>query len=198
MPEDDSSRNVTNLIVEWRGGDQAALERLIPLVYQELRRVASARLRGEHANHTLQTTALVNEAYVRLVGLERMTLENRTHFFAMAARLMREILVDHARRKHAAKRGGGVTLLTLDNVAAGAENTVLDVLALDEALTDLTSLDERLGRVVELRFFVGFSIAETSDALGVSSATVERDWTVAKAWLLQRLTAGAHDSGRNR
>jgi RNA polymerase sigma factor (TIGR02999 family) len=191
MPEDDAERNVTNLLVEWRRGDPAALERLIPLVYHELRRVASARLRGESANHTLQTTALVHEAYLRLVGLERMTLENRTHFFAMAARLMREILVDHARRKRALKRGGGVTVLTTAAVAAGAENAILDVLQLDEALTDLTALDERLGRVVELRFFAGFSIAEASTALGVSTATVERDWTVAKAWLLRRLSVGA-------
>jgi RNA polymerase sigma factor (TIGR02999 family) len=197
MPEHDADRNVTNLLVEWRRGDQAAFERLIPLVYQELRRVASARLHGESAGHTLQTTALVHEAYLRLVGLDRMSLENRTHFFAMAARLMREILVDHARRKQALKRGGGVVVLAPGSVEAGAENNMLDVLTLDEALTELSSLDERLGRVVELRFFVGFTIAETSDALGVSPATVERDWTVAKAWLLRRLTGDA-DGPRGR
>jgi RNA polymerase sigma factor (TIGR02999 family) len=194
MPDPAGDPNVTNLLVEWRRGDQGALERLIPIVYQELRRVASARLRSEGADHTLQTTALVHEAYLRLAGLKRMTLENRTHFFAMAARLMREILVDHARRKHALKRGGGVTVLSVDDVAAGAENTVVDVIALDEALTALASLDDRLSRVVELRFFAGLSIAETADALGVSPATVERDWTVAKAWLLQRLASDAHDS----
>jgi RNA polymerase sigma factor (TIGR02999 family) len=181
-------QNVTNLLVEWRRGDEAALERLIPIVYEELRRVARARLRGEGSDHTLQTTALVHEAYLRLVGLDRMTLQNRTHFFAMAARLMREILVDHARRKNAQKRGGGATLVTLEDVAAGAESEVVDVLALDQALTDLTALDERLCRVVELRFFAGLSIAEAADALDVSTATVERDWTVAKAWLLQRLS----------
>jgi RNA polymerase sigma factor (TIGR02999 family) len=180
--------DVTNLLVEWRRGDEAALERLIPIVYEELRRVARARLRSEGSDHTLQTTALVHEAYLRLVGLDRMTLQNRTHFFAMAARLMREILVDHARRKNAQKRGGGVTMLSLDDVAAGAENEVVDVLALDQALTDLAALDDRLCRVVELRFFAGLSIAEAADALDVSSATVERDWTVAKAWLLQRLS----------
>jgi RNA polymerase sigma factor (TIGR02999 family) len=180
--------DVTNLLVEWRRGDEAALERLIPIVYEELRRVARARLRSEGSDHTLQTTALVHEAYLRLVGLDRMTLQNRTHFFAMAARLMREILVDHARRKNAQKRGGGVTMLSLDDVAAGAENEVVDVLALDQALTDLAALEERLCRVVELRFFAGLSIAEAADALDVSSATVERDWTVAKAWLLQRLS----------
>jgi RNA polymerase sigma factor (TIGR02999 family) len=184
-PPDD--HNVTKLLGEWRRGDAAALERLLPIVYKELRRVASARMRSEQSDLTLQATALVHEAYLRLAGLDRMTLQSRTHFFAMAARLMREILVDHARRKKALKRGGGVTLLGLDDVAAGGENALVDVLALDEALTDLASFDQRLCRVVELRFFAGLSIAETADALEVSSATVERDWTVAKAWLLQRL-----------
>ena len=185
-PPDD--QNVTKLLVEWRRGDEAALERLLPIVYKELHRVASARVRSEQPDLTLQATALVHEAYLRLVGLDRMTLQNRTHFFAMAARLMREILVDHARRKKAQKRGGGVTLLGLDDIAAGDENAMVDVLALDEALTDLATLDHRLCRVVELRFFGGLSIAETAAALEVSSATVERDWTVAKAWLLQRLS----------
>jgi RNA polymerase sigma factor (TIGR02999 family) len=188
MSQQSGDQNVTNLLVEWRRGDEAAFARLIPIVYGELRRVASARLRSEGSDHTLQTTALVHEAYLRLVGLDRMTLQNRTHFFAMAARLMREILVDHARRKNAQKRGGGVTMLSLDEVAAGAEREPVDVLALDQALTDLAALDERLCRVVELRFFAGLSIAEAADALDVSSATVERDWTVAKAWLLQRLS----------
>ncbi len=184
---DSGDQDVTNLLVEWRRGDEGALARLIPIVYGELRRVASARLRNEASDHTLQTTALVHEAYLRLVGLDRLTLHNRTHFFAMAARLMREILVDHARRKHALKRGGGVTVLGLDDVAAGGETAIVDVLALDEALTDLASFDQRVGRVVELRFFAGLSIAETAEALDISAATVERDWTIAKAWLLQRL-----------
>jgi len=187
MSGDSADPNVTNLLVEWRRGDQAALERLIPIVYGELRRVASARLSNERS-HTLQTTALVHEVYLRLVDLDRMNLQNRTHFFAMAARLMREILVDHARRRHALKRGGDVTVVGLDGVDAGVENKVVEVLALDDALTELGSLDARAGRVVELRFFAGLSIAETADALDVSSATVERDWTVAKAWLLQRLS----------
>ena len=181
--------DVTRLLADWRGGDDNALSRLIPVVYQELRRVARAHLRNEGSGHTLETTALVHEAYLRLVGLDRMTLQNRTHFFAMAARLMREILVDHARRKHALKRGGGLTIVGLDEVTAGNEQQSVDVLALNEALIDLAALDERLCRVVELRFFAGLSIAETTDALGVSSATVERDWTVAKAWLLQRLSS---------
>jgi RNA polymerase sigma factor (TIGR02999 family) len=190
VPPDGS---VTELLAEWRSGDAGALTRLIPLVYAELRRVASARLRHEAPNHTLQTTALVHEAYVRLVGLERMTLRDRVHFFAMAARLMREILVDHARRRDAQKRGGAITVLGLDDVAAGAgagaENAMVDVLALDDALTELHALDERLCRVVELRYFAGLNIAETAAALDVSSATVERDWTVSKAWLLQRLSS---------
>ena len=189
MPPPPDDPKVTQLLVEWRAGDQAALDRLIPVVYEELRRVASARLRSENSAHTLQTTALVNEAYLRLVGLDRMALQNRTHFFAMAARIMREILVDHARRKNALKRGGNVTVLRLDEVAAGAEEAVIDVIALDQALTDLASFDERLCRVVELRYFAGLSIAEAADALDVSPATVERDWAIAKAWLLRRLSS---------
>lgn len=189
MPAPPPDGDVTQLLAEWRGGDERALERLIPLVYAELRRVASARLRGEAANHTLQTTALVHEAYVRLVGLDRMTLRDRTHFFAMAARLMREVLVDHARRRDAQKRGRGITVLGLEEVSGGAESAIVDVLALDEALTELNALDERLCRVVELRYFAGLNIAETADALDVSSATVERDWTFSKAWLLQRLSS---------
>jgi RNA polymerase sigma factor (TIGR02999 family) len=197
MSHDSASQSVTNLLVEWRRGDRAALDRLIPIVYGELRRVASARLSHE-GSHTLQTTALVHEVYERLVDLDRMTLQNRTHFFAMAARLMREILVDHARRRNALKRGGDVTVLGLDGVDPGIENHVVEVLALDEALTDLARLDERAGRVVELRFFAGLTIAETAEALAVSAPTVERDWTVAKAWLLQRLSPGARPGGRSR
>jgi RNA polymerase sigma factor (TIGR02999 family) len=197
MPRDSGDRNVTDLLVEWRRGDHAALDRLIPIVYDELRRVASARLRSE-GSHTLHTTALVHEAYLRLVNLDRMTLQNRTHFFAMAARLMREIVVDHARRRHALKRGGALTVLGLDGVETGVENRVVEVLALDQALTELAAFDERASRVVELRFFAGLSIAETAEALDVSPATVERDWTVAKAWLLQQLAPDVHDSGGDR
>lgn len=180
--------DVTRLITDWRRGDESALARLIPIVYDELHRVASARLRDESAAHTLQTTALVHEAYLRLVDLDRMTLNDRTHFFAMAARLMREILVDHARRKNAQKRGGGVTIVSLEDVGVQADQMV-DVLALDEALIALAALDPRLCRVVELRYFAGLSIAETADALDVSSVTVERDWRIAKAWLYKRLSS---------
>ena len=180
--------DLTQLLTEWQRGDQAAFDRLVPLVYDELRRVARARLRSERDGHTLQTTALVHEAYVRLVDLDRMTLGDRTHFFSMASRLMREILVDHARRRNAGKRGGGaehVSLLAADPAGAGPS---LDLLALDEALTHLVSFDARLCQVVELRFFGGLSIAETAAALEISPATVERDWVVAKAWLHQRLS----------
>jgi RNA polymerase sigma factor (TIGR02999 family) len=179
---------VTKLLADWQRGDEAALARLMPIVYAELRRRARGRLRGEGREHTLEATALVHEAYLRLVGLDRMTLQNRTHFFAMAARLMREILVDHARRKHALKRGGGISVHGLDDVAAGNEGALVDMVALDEALTDLAAFDQRLCRVVELKFFAGLSIAETAAAIDVSPATVERDWAVAKAWLLQRLS----------
>lgn len=188
MSDQSADHDVGQLLADWRRGDDAALVRLIPIVYQELRRVARAHLRGEGPDHTLVTTALVHEAYLKLVGLNRMTLQDRTHFFAMAARLMREILVDHARRKNALKRGGGITRVALEEVAAGDEQAIVNVLALDGALSDLAVLDARLSRVVELRFFAGLSVAETSEALGISSATVERDWTVAKAWLLQRLS----------
>jgi RNA polymerase sigma factor (TIGR02999 family) len=189
MGDSSSDPDVTQLLLEWRRGDAEALDRLVPIVYAELHRVASARLRNESSAHTLQTTALVHEAYMRLVGLDRMALRNRTHFFAIAARLMREVLVDHARRKRAGKRGGGLTLLGLDEAEGGKIPPLVDVLAIHEALTDLASLDDRLCRVVELRFFAGLDIGETAEALSISHATVERDWTVAKAWLLQRLSA---------
>jgi len=188
MSAHSGNQDVSTLLAEWRRGDGEALTRLIPIVYEELRRVARAHLRNEGADHTLESTALVHEAYLRLVGLERMTLQNRTHFFAMAARLMREILVDHARRKKALKRGGDATIISLHDVA-GPERALVNVLALDEALTDLAVLDQRLCQVIELRFFAGLSVAETMEALGVSSATVERDWTFAKAWLRERLSS---------
>ena len=179
--------DVTSLLIKWRQGDRTALDELIPLVYRELRRVASARLRGEQPGGALQTTALVHEAYLRFVDLHRLTLENRTHFFAVAARLMRQILVDHARRAHAGKRGGGVTLIAIDSGSPAVTPDLVDVLALDRALEELTMVEERLCRVVEFRFFAGLTIDETAATLGVSAATVERDWMVAKAWLYDRL-----------
>lgn len=192
MSPNQSNHDVTGLLQRWQAGDADALERLLPLVYDELRRVARARLREEQPGHTLQATALVHEAYLRLVGGRPPTPQNRTHLFGVAARLMREILVDHARRKAAGKRGGGAaTLIELDQSVAAPEIGTLDLLALDEALTELHALDERLCRVVEMKFFAGLNIDETAQALRVSTATVERDWTVAKAWLHQRLSEGA-------
>jgi RNA polymerase sigma factor (TIGR02999 family) len=184
-----SDQDVTALLHQWRAGNADALERLLPLVYEELRRVARARLRQEQPGHTLQATALVHEAYLRLVGSHGQTPQNRTHLFAMAARLMREILVDHARRKAARKRGGTATMIALDESVPAPELATIDLLALDEALTELHNLEPRLCRVVELKFFAGLNIDETAQALQISTATVERDWTISKAWLHQRLTS---------
>jgi RNA polymerase sigma factor (TIGR02999 family) len=185
---DPSDRDVTSLLQQWRAGDGEALERLLPLVYGELRLVARARLRDEREGHTLQPTALVHEAYVRLVG-GTVPPQNRAHLFAMAARLMRQILVDHARKKAARKRGGTATVLTLDESIPAPGIATVDLLALDEALTELHAFDSRLCRVVELKFFAGLNIEEMAQALDVSAATIERDWTIARVWLHQRLTS---------
>jgi RNA polymerase sigma factor (TIGR02999 family) len=188
MSQREPDHDVTALLQKWQKGDASALERLLPMVYDELRRVARARLRAERPEHTLQATALVHEAYLRLAGPAGASPQTRTQLFAMAARLMREILVDHARKKHARKRGGDITIVALDAAFPEPRESPVDVLALDEALTELTALDPRLCRVVELKFFAGLTIGETATALDVSTATVERDWTVAKAWLHQRLS----------
>ena len=179
--------DVTGMIAAWQAGDTEALRRLIPAVYQELRHIARARLRSEPAGHILQTTALEHEAYLRLVQVDRMPVRNRTHLLSLAARLMRQVLVDMARRRRADKRGGDVTLVALDGLDVPAAMPAIDVLALDLALDELASLEPRLCQVVECRFFAGLSIAETAEALAVSSATIERDWTVARAWLFDRL-----------
>ena len=190
MTDHSRGHDVTGLLLSWREGDAAALDRLVPLVYDELRRVARGHLRREPPGHALQATALVHEVFLRLVDVNRMTLKSRTHFFAMSARLMRQILVDHARRTRADKRGGGATVISLDDaVPPAAQTSGVDVLALDEALDVLSTFDARQCRVVELRFFAGLSIPETADALGISTATVEREWAMAKAWLHQRLSA---------
>ena len=180
--------DVTGLLLSWRQGDAAALDRLVPLVYDELRRVARRHLRREQPGHALQATALVHEVYLRLVDVDQLTLKNRTHFFAVAAKLMRQILVDHARRQHADKRGGGATMMSLDDVSPAAQSASVDVLALDQALAALASIDARQSHVVELRFFAGFNIDEAAEALGMSPATVEREWALAKAWLFRRLS----------
>jgi RNA polymerase sigma factor (TIGR02999 family) len=191
MPDASRAQNVTELLLSWGEGDTTALDRLVPLVYDDLRRVARGHLRRERPGHSLQATALVHEVFLRLVDVDRMTLKSRTHFFALSARLMRQILVDHARRQRASKRGGVATVLSLNEAAGAAAPTStssVDVLALDEALEALSSLDVRQCRVVELRFFAGLNIPETANALGVSTPTVERDWAMAKAWLHQRLS----------
>ena len=183
-----SAHDVTGLLLSWRQGDAAALDRLLPLVYDELRRVAGRRLRHESPGHALQATALVHEVYLRLVDVDHMTLTSRAHFFGVAATLMRQILVDHVRRQRAHKRGGGVTMLSLDEALPAVWTSSVDVLALDEALDALSAIDPRQCRVVELRFFAGLTIDEAATALGISPATVEREWAVAKAWLFRRLS----------
>ena len=181
------SLGVSELLAEWSARDPTALDRLVPLVYGELRRLAHHYMRGERAGHTLQTTALVNEVYVRLAGVKGLEWRDRAHFFAMAATLMRRVLVDYARRKKRNKRGGGVAVTSLDGHAVSSSPSV-DIVALDEALQRLAAVDPQHCRIVELRFFGGLSIEETAEALGISPATVKRDWTTAKTWLHHELT----------
>jgi RNA polymerase sigma factor (TIGR02999 family) len=183
------SKPISELLVRWRDGDQGALQALLPLVYDELKRLARNYLRNERPGHTLQSTALVHEAYLRLVQ-SPLQLQNRTHFFAVAARLMREILVDHARSRRAAKRDYRCKI-TLDRAVALPQKRDVDLLALDDALDELSRLDPRQGRIVELRFFGGLSIHETSEILGISPATVKREWTTARAWLHREMSGGA-------
>lgn len=179
--------DVTALLVAWGGGDEAALSQLLPIVHGELHRLAKRLMRGERDGHTLQTTGLVNEAYIRLVDLSRVRWQDRTHFFAMSARLMRRILVDHSRSRKFQKRGGGLRKVSLDEaLLVGAERSD-DLVALDDALSALAAVDERKSRVVELRFFGGLSVEETAEALNVSAETVMRDWRLAKVWLLREL-----------
>jgi RNA polymerase sigma factor (TIGR02999 family) len=179
----ETSGRVTQLLVRWREGDQEALDKLMPLVYDELRRLAQHYLRRERADHTLQSTALVHEAYVRLVGKGSPPWQSRAHFFGIAARLMRQILVEHARAHQAAKRGGNSFKLTLDDAAALAQPANLDLVSLDDALKKLSSLDARQSRIVELRFFAGLTIEDAAEVMEISPATVAREWTIARAWL---------------
>jgi RNA polymerase sigma factor (TIGR02999 family) len=178
---------VTRLLLAWSGGDHGALERLVPLVHEELRRLARRHMAHERPGQTLQTTALVNEAYLRLVDVSRMKWQNRAHFLAMASRLMRRILVDIARAKHYQKRGGAALRVTFSEAMAITKDECHDLLALDDALEALAELDQRRSRVVELRYFGGLSIEETAVVLDVSAETVMRDWKLAKAWLLREL-----------
>ena len=182
---------ITSLLQRWRQGDKAAMDDILPIVYDELRRLARGRLKTD-PSQSLQATALVHEVYLRLVDRACTTIHDRTHFFALAARVMRQVLADHARRRIAGKRGGGVTIIGIDDAMPVAKMRGIDVLALDEALSQLNSFDTRLCRIVELKFFAGLTIDETAQALDLSTATVEREWTIAKAWLHQRLSSPSH------
>jgi RNA polymerase sigma-70 factor, ECF subfamily len=190
MERETSSAKVSQLLQAWSDGDKTALDRLTPIVYKELRKLARRYLRGERAGHSLQTTALVNEAYIRLVDYRRMKWQDRAHFFAISAQLMRRILVEHARR-HNLKRGGGVAHVSLDEVAVVGGNRAANLVALDEAIESLAQIDPRKAHIVELRFFGGLSVAEAAEALRVSTVTVMRDWSTAKAWLYREMTSGA-------
>jgi RNA polymerase sigma factor (TIGR02999 family) len=189
--QQEPSNPVTELLVRWRGGDREALEELMPLVYDELRRLAHHYLRRERADHTLQSTALVHEAYLRLAGQNAPQWQNRAHFFGIAAHIMRQILVEYARGRNADKRGGSALTLTLDEAVAISQGTDVDVVALDKALSELSDLDAQQGRIVELRFFAGLTIEDTSEVLGISPATVKRDWVTARAWLFRAMTGEA-------
>lgn len=184
----DVSGNITELLVGYGRGDKDAFDKLMPIVYDELRRQAARYLRREQAGHTLQTTALIHEAYVRLVDQRNVQWQNRAHFFGIAAQMMRRILVDHARTKKRAKRGGSDVKVSLADAAIPVKERDLDVVALDEALNRLAAIDEQQSRVVELRFFSGLTVEETAEVMGISAATVKRDWSMAKAWLHRELS----------
>jgi RNA polymerase sigma factor (TIGR02999 family) len=179
---------ITQLLQRWRDGNREALDALLPLVYDELRRLAHRHLRNERAEHTLQSSALVHEAYLRLVGQNFPQWEGRTHFFAIAAQLMRQILVDYARRHRASKRGSGVCMLTLGDAEGLPQRNDVDVVALSDALNSLAEIDPRQSRVVELRFFAGLSLEEASEVMGIGTATIQRDWTAARAWLHREIS----------
>jgi len=185
--------DVTALLIEWRGGDPGAMERLLPLVHGELRRLARRHMAGEGPDHVLQATALVNEVYLKLIDIRRVQWQDRAHFFAMAARLMRRILVDAARSRGYQKRGGGAPVVSLDEALLVPIEPGNDLVALDEALTALAAVDARKSQVVEMRFFGGLSIDETAEALQVSRDTVKRDWRMAKLWLLRELRGADSD-----
>jgi RNA polymerase sigma-70 factor (ECF subfamily) len=185
------SNQVTELLVRWRGGDKAALDSLMPLVYSELRRIANHYLQGERSDHTLQSTALVHEAYVRMTEQALPQWQNRAHFFAVAAQLMRQILVDHARSHRASKRGGNVFKLALEDAEEQPRVLDVDLVALDDALKSLALMDSQQSQVVELKFFGGLSVEDTAEVLGVSASTVKRDWTTARAWLFRELNRSA-------
>ncbi|HKQ79179.1 MAG TPA: sigma-70 family RNA polymerase sigma factor [Blastocatellia bacterium] len=182
-----SPQEITQLLIAWSNGDEQALEALMPLVYQDLRRLAAYHLSRENSGHTLQTTALVHEAYLRLVRQKGFRWQNRVHFLAVVAQMMRRILVDHARARRFAKRGGGAQQVPIDEVADMPDGQAAELVALDDALNALAQFDERESKIVELRFFGGLSIEETAEVLGISPGTVMREWTFAKAWLKREL-----------
>jgi len=182
-----SRTDVTDLLIEWGKGDQEALNQLMPLVYDELHRLASRHLRHERPGHTLQTTALVHEAYLKLVDQKNMTWQNRVQFFAASAQVMRHILVDHARSRRALKRGGENLRLSLDEAKVSSEEKNADLLSLNEALNSLAAIDPQQSRVVELRVFGGLTVEETAEALRISPRTVKREWSMAKAWLHRQI-----------
>jgi RNA polymerase sigma-70 factor, ECF subfamily len=185
-----AGRDISTLLRAWSDGDQSALEKLTPIVYEELHRLARRYMRGERPGHSLQTTALVNEAYTRLVDYKRMQWQNRAHFFAVSAQLMRRILVDHARR-HNLKRGVGVQHVSLDEAALVGGDEDTDLVALDDAMNALARIDPRKVQVVEMRFFGGLSVEETAEVLKISTVTVKRDWRAARTWLYRELTGAA-------
>src|SRR5438128_1608283 len=193
--EASSPKQISQLLVAWGNGDQGALQELMPLVYRELRRLAHGCLGHERQDHTLQTTALVHEAYLRLVDQQEASWKNRAQFLAVAAQMMRRILVDYARARQYGKRGGGAQHVQLDEAMVVSSDRAAEVVALDEVLMRLAEVDPRKGQVVELRFFGGLSIEETAEILGVSPGTVMRDWTLAKAWLQREMAPGAQDAG---
>ena len=187
-----AANDVSGLLRAWSDGDQSALDKLTPIVYSELRKLARRYMKRERPGHSLQTTALVNEAYVRLVDYKRMQWQNRAHFFAVSAQLMRRILVEHARRQNL-KRGGGLAHFSLDEASIVGSGRSADLVALDDAMAALARLDPRKEQVVEMRFFGGLSVEETAEVLKVSPVTVMRDWSTAKAWLYRELTRGGGD-----
>jgi len=195
QPGEPAAEDISTLLRAWSDGDQSALEQLTPVVYDELHRLARRYMKGERSGHSLQTTALVNEAYMRLVDYERMQWQNRAHFFAVSAQLMRRILVEHARR-HNLKRGGGVQHVSLDEAAMVHGDPDADLVTLDDAMNGLARIDARKVQVVEMRFFGGLSVEETAEVLKVSPVTVKRDWRAARAWLYRELTGGTDDGLR--
>jgi RNA polymerase sigma-70 factor, ECF subfamily len=189
-----SSQEVTRLLLAWHNGDQEALERLAPLVYEELRRMAHCYMRRERPDHTLQTSALVNEAFIRLIDCRQVDWQNRAHFFGIAAQMMRQILIDHARRHARTRRGGALRQVSFEETAIVSVERAAELIALDDALDDLATFDLSKSRIVEMRFFGGLTNEEVGDVLGMSLRTVEREWRKAKAWLRHAISKGESDA----